>query len=126
MSDTLQMALALSALGILLVGEERKNRARKIRRKRTKWVKAWILQKQAHGAFPNLCRELELDETSDFKNFARLFPTQFNTLKELISPIIQRRNTNYRDCISVGERLMITLRFLATGNVKQDKGYSLF
>uniref|UniRef100_A0A671KY09 DDE Tnp4 domain-containing protein n=1 Tax=Sinocyclocheilus anshuiensis TaxID=1608454 RepID=A0A671KY09_9TELE len=44
-----------------------------------------------------------------------IFPVQFHMLKELISPIIQRQNTNYRDCISVGERLMITLRFLATG-----------
>ncbi|ROL43694.1 hypothetical protein DPX16_21855 [Anabarilius grahami] len=81
MSDTLQMALALSALGLLLVEEEKKKRMRKIRRKRTKWVKPWILQRQA---------------------------------QELISPIIQRTNTNYRDCISVGEHLMITLRFLAT------------
>ncbi|KAK1900112.1 Protein ALP1-like [Dissostichus eleginoides] len=39
----------------------------------------------------------------------------FHTLKELITPLIQRENTNYRDCISVGERLMVTLRFLATG-----------
>ncbi len=118
------MALALSTLGLLLVEEEKKKRPRKIRRKHTKWVKPWILQRQAQGAFPNLCRELELDETSDLKNFALLFPIQFHRLKELISPIVQRRNTNYRDCISVGERLMITLRFLATG--KQAKGYSLF
>ncbi|XP_052399694.1 uncharacterized protein LOC127946919 [Carassius gibelio] len=123
MADKLQMALALSALGILLVEKERNNRTRKIRRKRTKWVKPWILQKQAHGAFPNLCRELELDETSDFKNFARLFPIQFNTLKELITPIIQRKNTNYRDCISVGERLMVTLRFLATGESFKSLSY---
>ncbi|XDV16353.1 hypothetical protein PO909_016107 [Leuciscus waleckii] len=75
------------------------------------------------GAFSNLYRELELDETSDFKNFARLFPTQFNTLKELITPIIQRKNTNYRDCIFVGERLMITLRFLATGESFKSLSY---
>ncbi|XP_067245510.1 uncharacterized protein [Chanodichthys erythropterus] len=123
MSDTLQMALALSALGLLLVEEEKKKRMRKIRRKRTKWVKPWILQRQAQGAFPNLCRELELQETCGFKNFARLFPTQFHMLKELISPIIQRTNTNYRDCISVGERLMITLRFLATGESFKSLSY---
>ncbi|XDV16266.1 hypothetical protein PO909_016059, partial [Leuciscus waleckii] len=57
------------------------------------------------------------------KNFARLFPTQFNTLKELITPIIQRKNTNYRDCISVGERLMITLWFLATGESFKSLSY---
>ncbi|KAM6992687.1 uncharacterized protein LKV04_008658 [Tautogolabrus adspersus] len=109
------MALALSALGLLLVEQEQKRRRRPIRRNRTKWVKAWILQRQAQGAFPNLCQELEINETSDFTNFARLFPVQFHMLKELINPIIRRQNTNYRDCISVRDRLMITLHFLATG-----------
>lgn len=80
MSDTLQMALALSALGLLLVKEERKQ-MQKTRRKCTKWVKPWILQRQAQGAFPNLCRELELAETSDLKNFALLFPIQLHMLK---------------------------------------------
>lgn len=123
MSDKLQMALALSALGPLLVEEERKTRRGKIRRNRTKWVKSWILQQQAQGAFPNLCRELETNETSDFKNFARFFPVQFHVLEELVSPIIQRQNTNYRDCISVGKRLMITLRFLATGESFRSLSY---
>ncbi|KAF7703757.1 hypothetical protein HF521_022764 [Silurus meridionalis] len=36
-------------------------------------------------------------------------------LKELLTPLIQRQNTNYRDSISVEERLVITLHFLATG-----------
>jgi len=31
-----------------------------------------------------------------------IFPVQFHMLEELITPIIQRENTNYRDCISVG------------------------
>uniref|UniRef100_A0A8C2IPC7 DDE Tnp4 domain-containing protein n=1 Tax=Cyprinus carpio TaxID=7962 RepID=A0A8C2IPC7_CYPCA len=51
------------------------------------------------------------------------FLTQFNTLKELNTPIIQRKNTNYRDCISVGEHLMITLRFLATGESFKSLSY---
>uniref|UniRef100_A0A671UPW4 DDE Tnp4 domain-containing protein n=1 Tax=Sparus aurata TaxID=8175 RepID=A0A671UPW4_SPAAU len=45
-----------------------------------------------------------------------MFPAQFQMLEELVRPIIQRKNTNYRDSISGGERLMVTLRFLATGN----------
>ncbi|XP_051536726.1 uncharacterized protein LOC127430744 [Myxocyprinus asiaticus] len=117
------MALALSALDLLLVEEERKKRTQKIQRNHTKWVKSWTLQRQAQGAFPNLCRVLELTDTSDLKNFAWLFPVQFHMLKELISPIIQRQNRNYRDCISVGERLMITLRFLETGESFKSLSY---
>ncbi|XP_033971401.1 uncharacterized protein LOC117470684 [Trematomus bernacchii] len=44
-------------------------------------------------------------------------------LEELITPIIQRENTNYRDCISVGTRLMVTLRFLATGESFRSLSY---
>lgn len=75
-----------------------------------------IMDTAATGSrgFPKPVSELETNETSDFKNFARLFPVQFHVLKEFVSPIIQRQNANYY-CISVGERLMITLRFLATG-----------
>ena len=58
MSDKkLQMAQTLSALGLLDVEVERKV---KIRRN-FKWVKSWILQRQAQGAFPNLCGELEIN-----------------------------------------------------------------
>ncbi|KAJ8414344.1 hypothetical protein AAFF_G00052140 [Aldrovandia affinis] len=36
-------------------------------------------------------------------------------LAELVSPFIQRQNTNFKDCISPGKRLVVTLRFLETG-----------
>lgn len=108
MSTKFQSALALSALGLLLI----QNRRKRIRRNRTKWVRSWIQQRTAQVAFHNPCRELETTETSDF---ARLFPSQFHMLKELLTPHIRRQNTNYRDCISVEERLMVTLRFLETG-----------
>lgn len=39
------------------------------------WVKSWILhhQQKAVGAFLNPHKELELNETSDFKSYAWLF-----------------------------------------------------
>ncbi|KAJ8349682.1 hypothetical protein SKAU_G00248120 [Synaphobranchus kaupii] len=41
----------------------------------------------------------------------------------MVTPLIQRQNTNFRDCISPGERLMVTLRFLATGESFQSLSY---
>uniref|UniRef100_A0A8D3ALH4 DDE Tnp4 domain-containing protein n=1 Tax=Scophthalmus maximus TaxID=52904 RepID=A0A8D3ALH4_SCOMX len=49
------------------------------------------------------------------RDFARLFPDQFRAREELVSPLYRSKTTNYRDRISVGERLAVTLRFLATG-----------
>ena len=39
----------------------------------------------------------------------------FEEVLALISTLIERRDTNYREAIPAGERLAVTLRFLATG-----------
>uniref|UniRef100_A0A8P4KIM3 DDE Tnp4 domain-containing protein n=1 Tax=Dicentrarchus labrax TaxID=13489 RepID=A0A8P4KIM3_DICLA len=64
-----------------------------------------------------------MDEPDDFKNFALPFPAQFHMLEELVRPNIQQCNTNYRDCVSVGEHLMAILRFLATGRLSSFLGF---
>jgi hypothetical protein len=38
----------------------------------------------------------------------------FNELLEMVTPIIKRRDALMRDSISPAERLVLTLRFLAT------------
>ena len=47
-------------------------------------------------------------------------PERFECLLNLIAPTIQKKNTNFRECISPEERLVATLRFLATGDVQQS------
>lgn len=77
-------------------------------------------KKQEFGAIPGcfngmprglmqiLFCELETGDPLSFVNFSHLFQEQFCRLLELASPLISRENTNYRDSISPGERLMIT------------------
>jgi len=83
------------------------------------WCKSWILRRAKQGAYPNLCRELRSEDTPAFANFARFAPQAFDNLLNLVTPLIRRQNTNFRDCITPGERLMVTLRFLATGKLLQ-------
>ncbi|XP_037822288.1 uncharacterized protein LOC119610936 [Lucilia sericata] len=47
----------------------------------------------------------------------------FEDLLQLIGPIIYKQNTNMRESISVTTQLLITLRFLATGNTYTDLSY---
>ena len=42
-------------------------------------------------------------------------PESFGLLESFVAPFISRKDTNMRRCISAGERLAVTLRFLATG-----------
>ena len=45
----------------------------------------------------------------------QMLSAQFQMLEESIRPIIQCENTDCWDSVSAGQRLMVALRFLATG-----------
>lgn len=96
-----------------------KQRQQSRRPRRRVWCKSWILRRERQGAYPNLCTELRSEDAPAFANFARFAPQAFEELLSMVTPLIARRNTNFRDCISPGERLMVTLRFLATGKMLQ-------
>ena len=81
------------------------------------WCRPWLGRREQYGAYHTLFREMREEDKWSFKNFARLNPELFNELKVKLEPLIGRQNTTFRRCISTGERLAITLRFLATGTV---------
>lgn len=58
----------------------------------------------------------DLTASSLFTNFTRVCNEDFELLISLIGPTISKQDTNYRDAISVNDRLALTLRFLATGD----------
>ncbi|KAJ8333971.1 hypothetical protein SKAU_G00412900 [Synaphobranchus kaupii] len=86
-------------------------RIRRRSRRRRLWTRQWLQRRQSQGAYPNLCHELGVEDQQGFQNLSRFAPDQFQKLLEMVTPLIQRQNTNFRDCISPGERLMVTLRF---------------
>jgi len=45
----------------------------------------------------------------------RMDVDSFALLTERLTPLIERSNTNMRESISPGERLAVTMRYLATG-----------
>ena len=46
----------------------------------------------------------------------------FDHLAQLLQPVIQKQNTNFRQPICVKERLAITLCYLASGDLQQSLG----
>ncbi|XP_066590606.1 putative nuclease HARBI1 [Prorops nasuta] len=70
-----------------------------------------------------LC-DLALENRSgQFQKFFRISSEDFEILLNIISPKIQKRDTNYRSCIPAKERLAVTLRFLATGDSYTSLSY---
>ena len=51
-------------------------------------------------------------------------PERFQHLLSLVKPLIEKKDTKFRKCISAAERLALTLRFLATGDSQQSLSFS--
>ena len=87
---------------------------RKRRHRRSIWVRNFLQRRHQHGAYSALMRELRIEDPLAFKNFVRMSGQDFEELLRRVGPLISRKDTHYRESISAGERLKITLRFLAS------------
>ncbi|KAJ8035669.1 hypothetical protein HOLleu_19415 [Holothuria leucospilota] len=103
----------VSAVTVLIGLSLRKKRKRK-EKKRT-WAKPWLLRKGIQGAFQNLETELLTEDPEQLHNFRRMDDAAYAELLQKITPLIIRKDTVMRQAIGPGERLSITLRYLATG-----------
>ena len=56
--------------------------------------------------------------------FLRMSPERFDLLLNLVAPLILKEKTNFRDPITPGERLSLTLYFLATGVSQQTLSFN--
>ena len=101
-----------AVLAFLLLRLKRKRRRQQRGRA---WRKAWISKHDEQGAYYNLVRELGDSDRRGFNNFLRVSGDVFQDLLIRIQPAIEKKNTKFRSAVSVGERLAVTLRFLATG-----------
>ena len=109
MDDNLKL---LINVGLYIIA---RNRIKKRKIVRKWWCRPHIQHRLEFGAFHGILNVMEMQDTWSFKNFSRLHPDLFHELESLIYDSIRRQNTNFRQAISVGERLAITLKFLATG-----------
>ena len=85
------------------------------RRRHNMWVRPWLLQREERGAYHNIMAELYATDIPGFTNFMRMTPEFFEMTKTRLEPRLARQATNYRAPISVGEKLALTIRYLATG-----------
>ncbi|GFG28311.1 hypothetical protein Cfor_11326 [Coptotermes formosanus] len=86
---------------------------RKVKRKC--WVKDWIKRRYQLGAYTQLIMELQLEDAQQFRNFTRMSAVEVQSLVNLLGPVIGKQDTAMRQAIPLEERMIVTLRFLATG-----------
>lgn len=89
---------------------------RKRRNRRRFWVRDWIQRRATNDVTETLIREIRMEDAVAFNGLFRMTGEQFDQLLERVSPLISKQNTNMRESISARTRLMITLRYLVTGD----------
>nr|CAI5842559.1 unnamed protein product [Callosobruchus analis] len=112
--DDESIKIACAAFIVISAGLSKKPK-RKFPRKRRYWM-THLFESRSRYNGSDLLNDLAIQDTGQFKNFCRLSSTDFEFIISLIGPKIKKKNTNFRECIPVNERLAVTLRFLATGD----------
>lgn len=84
----------------------------KKKEKRKVWIKKLYQNRNQYGN--SLLKELTIDHS--VSNFTRMSAGDIEYLCSLVAMKIKKCDTNYREAITVSERVLITLRYLATGD----------
>lgn len=88
---------------------------KKSKRRRRWWTTHLYTGREKTGG-NTLLHDLRTQEINgQFQNFMRMTSTDFDLLINLIAPKIAKSEKIFRKPISVQERLVVTLRFLVTG-----------
>ena len=96
-------------VGVVIARRRRRRRNRKV------WIRDWIKDRPKKGVYHQLVQELRLSDINSYRNFLRMDAATFDELLSKVGPLITYQDTIMRKAISPGERLALTLRFLATG-----------
>eukprot|EP00795_Rhopilema_esculentum_P005730 gene5730-10984_t len=117
--------LLLKARAFLLMAYMRlRKRRSKTKRKHKFWVREILLSRRQHGQFYTLYQELKLADRGYFFRWLRMSPERLEHLIQLVGPLIAKKKCNSRVPIPVAERIVITLRYLATGDSQQSQAFN--
>ena len=76
-------------IAALILEEQR--RVRQQRKRRTMWVKPWLLRRVPLGHYDNLMQELMRESRGDFKAFLRMEPAMFQEMLVRVAPRITKK-----------------------------------
>ena len=114
MSDNNNILL-LAVAAAIIIRRRRRRRAALVGRV---WSRKWLLLRTSdRGMHSFVMNELMVPDAGGFHSFLRMTPEQFLELLRHVEPLIQRSETVLRVNITAHEMVVLTLRYLASGNV---------
>jgi hypothetical protein len=112
--------LADDLLNLLLLLLNLRKLLLKKRSTRRFWSRKWLERRYFGRGLSSLVFEkLAVKDKESFKNFTRISTRTFDDLLAKVGPKICRQNTTFKEYISPRTRLLLTLRYLATGGTFQ-------
>lgn len=108
MADVRQISAAV-AVAIICKRRKRKRKTKEV------WEREWFRRRSERGVYRQLLEELRLEDEENYRRYLRMDTKTFQDLLDKVTPLIEKKQTNMRQPIPPGERLAVTLRFLATG-----------
>ncbi|KAL4717432.1 hypothetical protein ACJJTC_000581 [Scirpophaga incertulas] len=94
-----------------------------VKKKKKKWIADIPRSRNQEGEYHYLFPRL-LSDSARFHTYFRMSKTKFYKLLYWTKPHIQQQDTRFRKSIGAEERLMVTIRFLATGDSFKTIGES--
>ena len=110
--------ICVLALLVMLVKEENEDTDRR------SWVRKIFQERKKYGLYHILTDKLRLFDKDYFFHFVRMTPQRFERLLSLVGPQLQRTTAKMREPISPAERLVLTLRFLVSGDSQESLCFS--
>lgn len=107
--------LLLCLLALLVAKKKKAQEARRLRAPRRFWQAPILQEIQEHGAWYHLIPMMRETEPDRFQNFMRMSPDTFDELLAKVQPWLEAKPCRFREPLEAGEKLAITLRFLASG-----------
>jgi len=102
-----------AAAAALIVIQRR--RRRREQHQRDIWARQWLLNRIGERGISNFVDYELQDDMLGFHSFLRMGSTEFSEILDAIAEDIMRMDTVMRDSVTPKERLVVTLRYLASG-----------
>ncbi|XP_068129859.1 uncharacterized protein [Hyperolius riggenbachi] len=114
MSDLEDLVLLSMMNNLQFFMERMRRRRRQPRRRHRFWVHPLVVERPLKGQFTLLYEDIRSHPVKFF-NYTRMSTSTFDYLLQTLGAHLRRQNTWYRNAVIPEERLLLTLRFLATG-----------
>ena len=113
-------------LVLLLLWWRRRRRKKDRQNWRQFWVRPILQKRRSQGEFYNLLQEMRLNDPDSHFRYLRMSKSTFDHLLAKVGPFLSRRPymSDRRPNISPGERLALTIRYLATGNSQTSLSFN--